>query len=254
MDEKALLATIFDVAKDDPADVLALGNAHWQEIAARPPTPEDAETCRLIGISAAEVEAFDAGALWRTRAHAIASQIPWPELIAAINISEAFSRLARRNDNYPRGRTLDVIEGSPEAIEIVLSLRAVADGPDSGIVVTPRSPTIALIKRFVLEKTGSFQLALKDIDGAAASFEAAVEHAEGTRGVLKSRGGLALASYLRALNADDATTAAAATAETRAVLGELIAADEDARTIEIARHNAAVMRRGSRDLLLYEIL
>ena len=129
-----------------------------------------------------------------------------------------------------------------------------ADGPDSGIVVTPRSPTTALIRRFVLEKTGSFQLAMKDIDAAAASFEAAIEHAEGTRGVLKSRGGLALANYLRALDADDTATAAAAAAETSTVLGEFIAADEDARTVAIARHNAAGMQRGGRDLLLYEVL
>lgn len=254
MDEKALLATVFDLAKNDPASALETADAHWPEAAARQPNPEDAETCRLSAVSAAELELFDKSRLWRARARRIGEQIPWPELIAALDMADAFVALARRNDDYIHGRTLDVIEGSPEAVRIMQSLAPIAEGPGSGIVVTPKSPTTTLIRPFVLEKTGSFLLALGDVDGAARSFEDAITHAEGPRGVLKSRGGLALANYLRASDAghDDGIDAAAA--ETAAVASEFAALGEDHRTIAIAQHNTDVMRRHGTDLLLYEVL
>lgn len=254
MDEKALLAAVFDLSKDEPASALSLGEAHWHEMESRAPTPEDAESCRLLAFSAVRLEEHPDGALWRSRARRIATAIPWPELIAVLDMSEAFIQMAVINEDYPLGRTLDVIKGFPGSIEILQRLHAVADGPESGIVVTPRSPTTALIRRFVLEKTGSFQLAAGQTDAAATSFAAALEHAEGARGALKARGGLALADYLRSLDADDLGSALAAARETRTVLEELVALGEDEDTISVARHNAEVMERRGRDLLLYEVL
>ena len=254
MNEKTLLEAIYELAPtNDPRAALAIGEDERSAMDARPATAEDAETCRLLSISAAEIGDFAAGDAWRERARILAEQIPWPELVAALDMSTAFKMLAERNDDYPHGRTLDRIEGSLEAVELMRTLDGVADGPDSGIRVTPKNPTPALIRRFVLEKTGSFQLALKQWEAAAESFELAIAAAESERGRLKTRAGLALARYSAAIEAADRSAIEIALAETLAIADAADGIDER-DVASTARDNAEVMTRGGGDLLLYEIL
>lgn len=254
VEAKALLARIIELAPTmDPAGALALGESEWPEMGGRAATPEDAETCRLLSISAAEVGEYTAADEWRDRARTRGEAVGWPELIAALDMSQAFKLLSAYNDDYRRGKTLDVIEGSAAAVELIQSLESVAEGPDSGLRVSRQSPSVALIRRFVWEKSGSFQLAMKQWDEAAESFAKAVEAAESTRGLLKSRGGLALANYCRALNAGDQQVVTAALDETRTVAAEASRSGEG-DVESIARHNAEVMDRRGGDVLLYEIL
>lgn len=132
-------------------------------------------------------------------------------------------------------------------------LGSVADGPSSGIRVSRQSPTVELIRRFVLEKTGSFQLALREWDLAAASFTAAVQAAESQRGLLKSRAGLALANYSRGLDRDDPDSCEVALDETRSIADEAQACGER-DLAQTAQHNVGAMARRGTDLQLYEIL
>jgi hypothetical protein len=256
MDAEELLAHVYELAPTkDPAAALALGADQWDAMSTRPANPEDAETCRLLAISGAETGEYSVADRWRDRARALGEKVGWPELIAALDMSEAFKALSIRNGDYHRGKTLDVIDGSPEAVELISTLSRVANGPESGIRVSDRSPSVALIRRFVLEKTGSFQLALGQWDLAAVSFAQAVKFAESPRGLLKSRGGLALAVYSRAMDTpnDDSDSLATALAETRSIADEAGTMGED-DVASTAGHNANVMARSGRDLLLYEIL
>ena len=254
MDAKELLTQIVDLAPaKDPVSALALGETEWPEMEARAATPEDAETCRLLSISGSEVGEYAVADLWRERARALGEAVGWPELVAALDMSLAFKALSIRNDDYSRGKTLDVIDGSPEALKLIRKLEPVLNGPDSGIRVSRQSPSVALVRRFVLEKSGSFQLALRQWDEAAQSFAKAISAAESPRGLLKSRGGLALANYSRALYASQQDGIAAALAETETVAAEaaLLGEGDVAST---ALHNSEVMARRRKDLLLYEIL
>lgn len=254
MDEKGLLAAIYEFAPtNDPYEALAIGAAEWSGMESRPANPEDAESCRLLMVSAAGLQEFNLARVWRSRARSIGERIPWPEMIAALNMSEAFAALSIRNDDYSRGRTLDLIEGSPEAVEIIQALANIAEGPGTGIHVTPRSPTIQLIRRFLFEKAGSFQLALGDDDSAAESFRQAAAAAEGPRGSMKTHGGLAIANYRRGLGSDDETAVEQAFRDTR----DIERRADDAGETDVAAtaaHNGAVMGRRGQDLLLYEIL
>lgn len=174
-------------------------------------------------------------------------------MIAALEMSRAFKALSLRNDDYARGRTLDIMEGEPSSVKIIQQPEPVTFGPDSGTSFTPKSPAIALIRRFVLEKRGSFQLALKQWDEAVDSFTKAIDAAESPRGFLKARSGLALAKYSRALDADDHAAIVAALNETHAIADEAEAISE-ADVASTGRHNAGAMARRGRDLLLYGIL
>ncbi len=254
MDAKELLDSVFELAPfGDPAAALALGDQELDAMRARPANAEDAETCRLLSISAAEIGDYRRAASWRRRALLRATLIGWPEMVAALAMSDAFVALAQRNDDYPHGRSLDVIVGEPEALRILDELEPFATGPGSGIAPTAKAPSPALIRRFILEKRGSFQLALGEYAAAADSYRAAEAAAENARGTAKSHAGLALAEYLQALEASDASAMAAALSETEFT----ISAAERIGELDLAataRRNAEVMRQGGRDLLLYEIL
>lgn len=252
MDQNDLLAAIFeDAPARHPQRALDLGAAAWPSMQVRPPSAEDAESCRLLSLCAAELRAWGLAAVWRRRALTRASLVGWHEAVAALLMAEAFIALSRRNEDYARGRTLDVIEGEPQALEILQELEPFMGVPSSGISVTPKSPSPALIRRFLSEKRGSFQLAMHDWSSAEESFARAVDAAEGVRGELKARGGLALARYMIALDDGSPTTAFAE--ETRAVRRRAEEIDE-ADVAGIAEHNARVMDGAGRDLLLYEIL
>lgn len=253
MNPKELLDAVFELAPTaDPAAALALGDEHWPEIAARDFNAEDAETCRLLSISAAELSDYAVAAQWRRRALIRAAFLGWGEMVAALVMADAFIALSKRNDDYKRGRTLDLIEGEAESVQIIKDLEPFTLEPGSGISVTPKSPNPALLRRFVLEKSGSFQAALRAWDDAIDSFTRAVDGAEGPRGRLKARGGLALAKYGKTFDAGT-TADPAVIAETKAVQTEAEAIGEG-DIAKTAAHNADVMSRGGGELLLYEIL
>lgn len=251
-----LLAEIVELAPTkDPVRALELGDAEWPAMESRGATPEDAEICRLLAVSAGEVGDYPAAERWRQRSRVRGEAVGWPELVAALDMQLAFKALSIRNNDYANGKTLDVIEGSTEAVELIQRLAPVADGPDSGIRVSAQSPSVALIRRFILDKTGAFQLALGQWPEAAASFTKAIAGAEGARGRLKSRGGLWLALYSGAMDAGDDGAAEEAHVATRAVAIE--ATENGPRTEDVAitaHHNVEVMSRRGRDLLLYEVL
>lgn len=96
----------------------------------------------------------------------------WRSPAAAAIMSEAFIALSKRYDRngYSAGKTSDAIQGEPESLRIVADLEPFAAEPGSGISVTANSPSPALIRQFVLEKRGSFQLALKDFAAAVGSY------------------------------------------------------------------------------------
>ena len=255
MDAHTLCSKVVELAPThDPARAFALGEAEWPEMQTREATAADAEVCRLISLSASVLGDYEAADLWRERARVRGEAVGWPEMIAALNMSEAFKALSVRNDDYIAGRTLDVIQGSPEALEAMRRLEAVAESGGSGIRVSAQSPSVELIRRFVFEKTGSFQLALRQYDAAVESFAKAVAVAEDPRGLLKTRAGLALALYCRALGVSDSGTVESAIAETQSVAAEAAELSRNADVAETALHNAETMSRQGRDLLLYEIL
>jgi len=169
-------------------------------------------------------------------------------MVAACVMSEAFILLSRRNDDYSAGKTLDVIQGEPESLRILADLEPFTLEPGSGISVTAKSPSPALIRRFVLEKRGSFQLALGEYQAAVDSYVAAGAAAENARGRVKTQAGLALARYLVALEQGDLDALATALRETESLIGEA----ESIRESDVAttaRYNAEVMSRSGRDLL-----
>lgn len=254
MDAQELLGAVFEIAPtNDPKAALALGEQHLEEIEARPANAADAETCRLLSISAAEIADYALAATWRRRALLRGSLVGWTEMVAACVMSEAFIAMSKRNDDYAAGKTLDVIQGEPESLRILVDLEPFTHEPGSGISATAKSPSPALIRRFVLEKRGSFQLALGDYQAAVDSYVAAESAAKDARGRVKSRAGLALARYLVALEVGDVGAAASALADTEAYIGEA----ESIHELDVAataRHNAEVMRKSGRETLLYEIL
>lgn len=254
MNERELLDRVFELAPTaDPRAALALGEQEAMALEARPAYAEDAETCRLLSIAAAAVGEYAVGAAWRRRALLRGALIGWTEMVAALVMSDAFIALSKRNDDYSIGKTLDSIQGEPESLRILAELEPFTVEPGSGISVTAKSPSPALIRRFVLEKRGSFQLALGDFAAAAESYTAAEAAAENARGKLKSHAGLALAQYLIATEGGDRGAADSALAETAAVESRAMEIREP-DVASTARHNVDVMRRGGRDLLLYEIL
>lgn len=69
MDQKSLLRSVYGVAPTvDPATALSVGEVECPAIDARAANAEDAETCRLLSLSASEVGGWMTADLWRVRA------------------------------------------------------------------------------------------------------------------------------------------------------------------------------------------
>lgn len=250
-----LFEAVSDVAPSrDPLGALELGASKWSAMRVREPNAYDAETCRLLYLCALELEKQDIpkAEVWRVRALARFTLLGWTEGVAAIFMGRAFSVLALENSEYVNGATLDVVHGSLNALAIIDELEPFAQAPGSGISVGKRSPSPALIKRFLHEKRGFLLLLLKRYEEARASYSRAAEAALGSsRGELKVRAGAALVEYLDALaSGSDVTTPTNATAEVHARA-------RDSGEIDIERtamQNVQVMRNLATNLRAYEIL
>jgi hypothetical protein len=236
---------------DGGTRLLAFVGDHWSDIAARPANPHDAEVCRLAMLAAAHAQDFGPVRLWRSRALARFSAIGWVEGVGSIIIGEAFVELARKNNDYTAGRTLDVIKSSDVALGVLAELERFTVGSGSGCRLGPGSPSQAVLKRLLHEKRGFLLLLSGDYDAARESYSRALE-AAGTnrRGQVKVQLGRLLVDYLDAEDAQQHGHIAEETAR----LGREASEASSPDVAETAEVNAKVMREGGQALAPYEIL
>lgn len=224
-------------------------DGEWPALRVRDPIPEDAETCRLAMLFAAQLHDFPQADLWRVRAMARYVRVGWVEGVASLMLSAAFKELARANNDYPEGRYLDAIRPSAVALAMVDELEPFAVEPGSGISTGYGSPTPSLVARFVHENRGFLLLVEGRLDDARVSYMHAVDADDSSRSRVKSRLGLALVDYVSGLRtgdpvSSDATQILCAEAESMG-LWDLVAS---------ARSNAEEMDRRGRHLVPYAIL
>ena len=256
VDPRALLENIAKQIDDDPRTALRTGEEQAEAIGARAPLAEDGETCRLLVIAAANLQDQHGADAWRARSRRIADSIPWPELGAALDMSESLRDLAIANGGTTNGKGLDELVGTPEALAILDRMLPVVRGVDSGIGETlpNAAPTRARCRRWYYENRGTHLLTLGRYEAASAEFAtAAVEAALDPRGNLKSQAGGALADYLLALDSADAAGIDAAVDNTDAIAQSARALPNGADLAESALRNAAVMRARGRGLTIYAI-
>jgi tetratricopeptide (TPR) repeat protein len=232
-------------------EALAIASDHWPEMREREANAYDAESARLLALSAIEQTevSFGLAELWRTRALTRFSAIGWHEGVAMYIMARAFVDLSMTNSDYADGRTLDVIAGSIEALSMFDEIELFLRMPSSGISVGERSPSKAGLERFFHEKRGFLLVVLGRLEEARESYDRAIAVATAAgnrRGIVKSRMGRALVDYL----AGDTEGAARVTADGVAEASSTGHPD----LVDIGTHNVAVMGRGGRDLRPYEIL
>lgn len=244
-----LYARVADLAPDrDAAAALEIGRKHERELLDRPPSPHDAETCRLLSLCALAptIEDNRLADTWRARALARFALVGWHEGVGAVAMGLALGWLARANDDYAAGRTLDVLVGSDDALAALDEVRLFLRVPPSGHTLGPRSPSHEVLRRFVHEKRAFLLLLLGRVDEAREGYAWAAEvaRADGNaRGEVKSLLGATLVDHA-------AGEVGRALDETERLAAQSTWTDLS----EAAAHNAEVMRRGGRDLLPYEIL
>jgi hypothetical protein len=247
---RALLDRVDEVwASKTPQAVLEVAAEHEDELVARAPEPEDAETCRQVMLAALRTGDLAEARIWRVRATRRFAAVGWPEGTAAILMTELYRALFEANDGYGTGTTLDVLRPAPGAARILDELRPVAEGPASDFAFGPDPP---LIGRFLHEKSGVLLTIEGDYPAAISAFDAAIAFtADEPRGKVKVQLGKVLAEYLGA-GPDEAGDPGYADRT------QQLAADADAieqnDIADIARSNAAEMRAGSRRVSLYEML
>ena len=256
MNAEELYSTVCDLSLNahEPsgaARLHALVEAEWPRVSEREANAEDAEVCRLAMLASAQRQDFRAVRLWRARALARFASIGWVEGVAYILMSEALEELARENDDYARGQTLDLLKPSVLALGILAEMERFAVGPGSGFQLGSSAPSQMVVKRLYHEKRGFLLLLSGAFDEAGASYDRAYE-AAGThkRGQVKVRLGRCLVDYLAADSADVRDRIAQ---QTDLLHQEAL----DASSLDVAQTaelNAKVMRRGGLDLIPYEIL
>lgn len=237
---------------DGAAQALALVTERWPEIAARPTlTAEDGEVCRQAYLAAKRLGFHEDALLWKVRALSRFAAVGWGVGAAAILMTEVHRLLARANDDYAAGKTLDLLQPSPHAAEVLEELRPFT-GADAADPRFDFGPTPTLIARFYHERRGI----LATIEGRYSDAEeayavAADAAANEPRGAIKVDGNRALAQYLAALDAGSEIEAQQE--RTRRVLS--IATERELDDLAAwASHNVAAMERRSRAVLLYEML
>lgn len=233
------------------ARLRALVDSEWPRVKEREANAEDAEVCRLAMLAAAHVQDYGAVRLWRARALARFAAIGWVEGTASIIMGEAFMELARVNDDYSRGRTLNLIQPSSVALGVLGELERFTVGQGSGFQLGPSSPSQAVLKRLYHEKRGFLLLLGGAYHEAGASYDRAYD-AAGThqRGQVKVRLGRFLVDYLAADNSD----ARGRIAQQTDLLRQEALGASSLDVAETAAANVQVMRRGGSELLPYEIL
>jgi len=250
-----LVSTI--APEKDPATVIRLGDEHWPEIRERGANAHDAETCRLVGLACALTGRLDVVEVWRSRAEIRFAEVGWLDGTATVISSRALAELARANDDYVRGRTLDAIEGSVAAYEIVETIGSLAQGgrsaPDE-FRIGDKAPGPDLTARFYWEKSGFFLLLLGRFAEARARYARAAEIARPGRGAAKVRGGALLVEYLAAKAGETIEIdPEEIVAEQREVVAQTMdVGDPDIH--ETAVHNLEVFERGGDDPKPYEVL
>lgn len=256
MNAKELYSSVHELFVDaytsaGAARLQALVDSEWPQVREREANAEDAEVCRLAMLAAAHMQNYGAVRLWRARALARFAAIGWVEGIASIIMGEAFVELARANDDYSRGRTLDLIKPSRVALGVLGELERFTVGRGSGFHLGPSSPSQAVLKRLYHEKRGFLLLLGGAYDEARASYDRACD-AAGThqRGQVKVRLGRCLVDYLAADNAD----ARARIAQRTDLLRQEALGASSLDIAETAEINVQVMRQGGSELLAYEIL
>ncbi|WP_457099651.1 hypothetical protein [Microbacterium sp. P5_E9] len=247
-----LYESVADLAPSvDPARALSIAVAAWDEMKARAADPHDAETCRLLALAAIDLPEpdFALAEIWRTRALTRFALTGWHEGVGVLQMSRAFIALARANDDYARGRTLDLIEGASETLVIMEELALFVRSAPSGITVGPQSPSTSLLARMLHEKGGFFLLTLRRLTDARESYDRAIAvsvEAGSLRGETKSRMGAALVDCFQG----DRDRAIQSTEDGVAVSADAGFPD----LVAIGKHNLAAMRRGEMGLRPYEFL
>jgi hypothetical protein len=255
LDPEALYGEVADLflnahTREGAQKLLALVDSQWPQMAARTPGAHDAEVCRLAMLTAAQEQDYSRVRLWRARALARFAAIGWREGIALIIMGEAFIELARENDDYARGRTIDAIKTSGVPLDVVAEIDRFTTGAPSGFALGPGCPSQAVLRRLVFEKRAFLQFVMGDAEAAHASYVQAYDAAGNARGRVKVRLGQLLVEYTTASNEEERQRCAEETEQLAAQAREASSAD----VAETAEANAEVMRQGRRDLVPYEIL
>ncbi len=205
----------------------------------------------MLALAATEQDPpdFELATHWRDRALDLFTRTGWHEGIAAVLMAKAFIALAKRNDDYARGKTLDVVEGSEDAVDLMDEILPFIQREPSGISVGGLSPNHAVLRRFYHEKRGFFLLALNRVGEARESYKLAAEAAAGNpRGTVKVRPGRALVDYVA--GAHDT-----ALADTRNAVDDARRLGPGSQDlVEYGELNIAVMEGNGDDLRPYEIL
>ena len=231
--------------------LIRLAEEQWQYVARRASNPHDAETCRLTMLALVQQQDFESARAWRARSMARFAQIGWFEGIGSLLIGEALAELARQNDGYANGRTLNVLVPSNIALAIMAEVERLGYGEPSDFALGPGSPSQAVLRRMVHEKQGFLLLVAGDHVSALAAYDRALEAAgDHPRGRIKVRLGRLLVENSTATEPDVRSRLAEETKRLGYEASKIGSVD----VAEIAERNAAEMRRGGNALNAYEIL
>jgi hypothetical protein len=230
-------------------DVLDLVESQWPFVVPRWANKTDAETCRLAMLSAASIEREHDVSIWRARAMAGFALSGWSEGVGSIVMTEAFRAFAQDNEQFPEGKTVDVLRPSPTAELIIRELEPFT-------FTTPTSPgfgpTPATLSRWVSEKSGFLALVAGRFDDAEAHYDAAIVKARSDpRGEVKVVLGRELVRYLRSIH--DGSSPLPSIQASESLVGDprLIKAPD---VEDALRANLVEMRAGTRRVHPYEDL
>ena len=254
-----LLAQVRDLFRDidatDPAPIqrlLGVVQVAFPAMAKRPPSAADSETCRLAMLAAFYAKDPREADVWRARCLSRAAAVGWVTAIGYLVMGEALHCLAQENDNYPRGKTFDVMVPSPVAEQIMDEIDGLLSVPGPSFDLGSGSPTNELLERVLHEKRGFLLLLARSYQQSRESYLRALDATAGqVRGEIKVGLGLALVDYLEAVDAN--TDASAPTIATKE-LGQRAQLAGIRDLAAAASSNAALMSVGAANLEPYEIL
>lgn len=233
---------------DEQAQLLALAEQSWAEIAAREALPEDAETARFAMLACVSPQLADRrkAALWRMRSFVKASEAGWMHGVSALVMAETLRVQGSWNDDRPSTEPGYVVH--PEAFDLLDLMRPfMGDEPSAGAYI----PSGRWVSRQYHEKRAFLLTLAGRWDEAAAGYREAQEFVgDDRRGQLKVELGLRAAEFM-ATDEPEARTAAGDRT------GELAAEAAEAGQVGLARdatENAARMAAGRTDLTPYEVL
>jgi hypothetical protein len=211
----------------------------WSQIRKEPPSAETATLCRMAMQACARQQEYDLAFVWRARSLRLSVEAGWPNGVAAILVSEAFSIL-RGKLHSPPAR----VEAALQVIEEMKPLLEIATSSDVG-------PSPSVLRRLYHEKRGFLLFLLGRYSEAERAYTRAARFCdEDERGRLKVIGGRALVRYLRdpsGVGRDRALR------ETTQII-EQARAGSWLDVLEPAITNHRRIKRGSANLVPYETL